>query len=80
MTATNRLINAKRSLVNGNTSATKLIDELESQIKSINRLRTKERKSGAGRNSSKKAKNQLAFSFHSSQHVLRKIQLSPFMI
>ena len=37
MTATNRLINAKRSLVNGNTSATKLIDELESQIKSINR-------------------------------------------
>lgn len=37
VTATNRLINAKRSLVNGNTSATKLIDELESQIKSINR-------------------------------------------
>ena len=79
VTATNRLINAKRSLVNGNTSATKLIDELESQIKSIV-LRTKERKSGVGRNSSKKAKNQLAFSFHSSQHVLRKIQLGPFMI
>lgn len=37
VTATNRLINAKISLVNGNTSATKLIDELESQIKSINR-------------------------------------------
>ena len=79
VTATNCLINAKRSLVNGNTSATKLIDELESQIKSIV-LRTKERKSGVGRNSSKKAKNQLAFSFHSSQHVLQKIQLGPFMI
>lgn len=41
VTATNCLITAKRSLVNGNTSATNLTDRLESQIKSINQTQHK---------------------------------------